>query len=67
MTKSTDIPRSKLTAHMPPGAGIPRSAGTFREAGPCSDGTTEPKDPKAGKRQPPSGGAGRGWTLVHPK
>ena len=63
MTKTTHsvIPRSKLTAHMPPGAATPRS-GVYPPGG----RTNEQADLTRGKPLPPTDGPGRGWKLIPP-
>ena len=67
MTKTRDsvIPRSKLTAHMPPGAATPRS-GIYEQVGPRGGRTSEQADSTRGKPLPPTDGPGRGWQLVTP-
>ncbi len=67
MTKSRDgvIPRSKLTAHMPPGAATPRS-GIYEQVGPRGGNTDEQSDSARGKLLPPDDSPGRGWRLVRP-
>jgi hypothetical protein len=67
MTKTRDsaIPRSKLTAHMPPGATTPRS-GIYEQVGPRGGQTNEHVASTVGKPLPPTDGHGRGWKLVSP-
>jgi len=67
MTKTKDsvIPRSGLTAHMPPGAATPRS-GVYEQVGPRGGRTGEQADSTRGRPLPPSDSSGRGWKLVAP-
>jgi hypothetical protein len=67
MTKIRDsvIPRSKLTAHMPPGAATPRS-GIYEQVGPRSGTKIEQADSTRGKPLLPAVRSGGGWKLVGP-
>jgi hypothetical protein len=64
-TLDSTIPRSKLTAHMPPGAATPRS-GIYEQVGPRGGQTNEQVASTVGKPLPPTEGHGRGWKLVAP-
>jgi hypothetical protein len=65
MTKTRNgvIPRSNLTAHMPPGAATPRS-GVYQQVGPRGGKMGEQADSTRGKPLPPT--HGQGWKLVRP-
>ena len=67
MTKNNDvvIPRSKLTAHMPPGAATPRS-GIYEQVGSRSGLNGRQVESVRGKSLTPIHGPGRGWTLTTP-
>jgi hypothetical protein len=64
-TRNSVIPRSKLTAHMPPGAATPRS-GIYEQVGPRGGKTSEQVDSARGKIFPPTSHSGGGWKLVGP-
>ncbi len=65
MTKIRDsvIPRSKLTAHMPPGAAVPRS-GLYEQVGPRGGTASDQADSTRGKPVLPASRPGGGWKLV---